>query len=54
MAQAAPMHPAQALQIAILVLEFEAETAQAEGNGVWRYEAIEAVKALRRMSATFL
>jgi len=47
MSKPAPMPPAQAVQIAILVLEWEAETT---GDGVWRYEAIEAAKALRRMS----
>jgi hypothetical protein len=39
----------QALVLAVLVLEFEAENAFTAGNGVWRYEATEAAKRLREL-----
>lgn len=43
------MSTAQALTLAVLTLEFEAEEAHTTGNGVWRYEATEAAKRLQEV-----
>jgi len=46
------MHPAQAVALAVLALEWEAETAAAARNRAWLWECQQAAKVLRALAAS--